>query len=621
MAKNKVEVQFTAVDKMSKKIKGIKGELDKIPSALQAFGAGWLGLQGLRMVGDLAKLSAQSEKVGLAFKNMAKSIGADSNILLDSIKKASGGTIAEMELMKQASKAVTLGIPVDKIAEMMEIARASSVAMGESVEYMFESIVTGTARQSKLILDNLGIIVDQTSAYKKISEELGRELSEVEKRQIFVNEVIGKGQKIIRDVGDAINNTSMQYEMLGAGIIDLKVAIGDFINAIIGQSGAVDILISSLKGLVSIVGTLTDYFDNTTDAAQNLIFKKIELKDTTIEVTEATKEELETQRELLKIQEAELAIMALRSPAFHDYIGGIKGLKDLYELLNMSLLEGYGLQVNTNAELTTAGEKLIENAASIHHIKDGQWEINLAGETQIEILGGINLKQKAISGQVTQQNLAIKLQNAEYDKLEKERLAKIQKRLEEQARLIADPIISATGLWVRGLMEGEQAFKNIGEFTAHIIKQLAAMIIQATIFASIMSVFTGGGFGGLFGRFLGFHKGGMIPKAHTGIFASDERLILAQTGESVLTRQATQSLGGKSGIDYLNSQNRLPDIMRGAGGRGVGSRSANININIQGDFIGEEAFVRAKLVPIIEDAADLGKTTVETSGSITDVEY
>ena len=61
-----------------------------------------------------------------------------------------------------------------------------------------------------------------------------------------------------------------------------------------------------------------------------------------------------------------------------------------------------------------------------------------------------------------------------------------------------------------------------------------------------------------------FHKGGFIKrvkkaiKAHTGMFvmpsmSEDDRLILAQTGEGILNRQATANVGGEAGINAMNA--------------------------------------------------------------------
>jgi len=58
------------------------------------------------------------------------------------------------------------------------------------------------------------------------------------------------------------------------------------------------------------------------------------------------------------------------------------------------------------------------------------------------------------------------------------------------------------------------------------------------------------------GDFIGgiFHQGGIVPRAHGGMFlGADERLVVAQTGEGILSRSATQAIGGKPAIDAINA--------------------------------------------------------------------
>ena len=79
----------------------------------------------------------------------------------------------------------------------MEISRASARAFGESVGFMFDSIVKGIGRQSKLILDNLGIIVSAEDAYRKYAASIGKskdQLTEMEKKQAFLNATLEAGE-------------------------------------------------------------------------------------------------------------------------------------------------------------------------------------------------------------------------------------------------------------------------------------------------------------------------------------------------------------------------------------------------------------------------------------------
>jgi hypothetical protein len=104
---------------------------------------------------ELTKLAADAINVEKAFRNLAK----QPDILLASMKKATGGIISEMGLMQKYNEAALLGLPLDRFDEMLSIARSTAQATGQSMDFMLNSIVTGIGRQSKLMIDNLGIMV------------------------------------------------------------------------------------------------------------------------------------------------------------------------------------------------------------------------------------------------------------------------------------------------------------------------------------------------------------------------------------------------------------------------------------------------------------------------------
>ena len=77
--------------------------------------------------------------------------------LLDNLKEATHGTVSEIELMKQAVKFDNFKLSLDDMGAMLAFAQQKAKDTGESIDYMVNSITTGLGRQSKQILDNLGI--------------------------------------------------------------------------------------------------------------------------------------------------------------------------------------------------------------------------------------------------------------------------------------------------------------------------------------------------------------------------------------------------------------------------------------------------------------------------------
>jgi len=136
----------------------LSGMGDKMGGALQVF-AGNMLTKGVSMLtSELAgavqqsiELAKQGEGVRMAFERL------DQPGLLDSLKEATHGTISELELMKQAVKFENFKLPVEDLANYLAFAQQKAKDTGESIDYLVNSITTGLGRQSKQILDNLGI--------------------------------------------------------------------------------------------------------------------------------------------------------------------------------------------------------------------------------------------------------------------------------------------------------------------------------------------------------------------------------------------------------------------------------------------------------------------------------
>ncbi len=228
----KVDVVIGAKDKASKVFKQVGASIVVMNQGIEL--ATKLA-RGLAEAYDFAKMGAEVEKTEFAFTQMTAAVGANADQLLSEIRRLTGGTISDFELMQKAAKATTLGIPIDKVGEFAEIARAAAAAMGESTEFMFDSIVTGTARQSKLILDNLGIIINMEQVYKAETERLGHALSETEKKQAFMNAVIESGQDIIKDIGDTSELSSEKFAVFEASVSNLRDTIAAILAGPIGS--------------------------------------------------------------------------------------------------------------------------------------------------------------------------------------------------------------------------------------------------------------------------------------------------------------------------------------------------------------------------------------------------
>lgn len=88
--------------------------------------------------------------------------------LLDNLRSATKGTVNDLLLMQAAVKARDFRIPLEDLGKYLAYAQLKAQETGQSVDYLTDSIIMGLGRQSKQILDNLGL------SAAEISEEVAK---------------------------------------------------------------------------------------------------------------------------------------------------------------------------------------------------------------------------------------------------------------------------------------------------------------------------------------------------------------------------------------------------------------------------------------------------------------
>jgi hypothetical protein len=209
---------------------------------------------------DFAEEAAQFQQMEQGFANLAASHEANSNEIIDSLKKLSAQTISTADLMKSAGNAMVLGIPAERLDEMMEIARASSRVTGQSIQKSFDDISVGIGRQSRMILDNLGIIVDSKKAYEdyaKAHKKTVDALTESEKKQAFANATMEAGLDIVERVNIQGLTAAESMQAFSATMQNVKVSIGKALIAITSFGFAVTQLAGAT--LASALGQMSEF--------------------------------------------------------------------------------------------------------------------------------------------------------------------------------------------------------------------------------------------------------------------------------------------------------------------------------------------------------------------------
>jgi hypothetical protein len=124
------------------------------------------------------EMARQAEGILTAFEKLNKPD------LLKELRKATKGTVTDLELMKTAIQADNFKIPVERLGSLLRFAQQRAQETGQSVDYLVQSIITGLGRKSTLILDNLGISAAELNAEVKKSGDFMKGATTVIEREL-----------------------------------------------------------------------------------------------------------------------------------------------------------------------------------------------------------------------------------------------------------------------------------------------------------------------------------------------------------------------------------------------------------------------------------------------------
>lgn len=124
------------------------------------------------------EMAEQADGVTKAFNDL------NQEGLLDNLRKATKGTVNDVQLMTAVVKANDFRIPLEDLGKYLEFAQLKAQQTGQSVDYMTDSIVTGLGRKSPLILDNLGISAAEISEKTKETGDFMKAVAEIVDTQL-----------------------------------------------------------------------------------------------------------------------------------------------------------------------------------------------------------------------------------------------------------------------------------------------------------------------------------------------------------------------------------------------------------------------------------------------------
>ena len=181
------------------------------------------------------ELAGRYSSVEDAFKSMTKGMGIDAKKFQKDVADATGGQIDNLTILQGATRGLSL-IGKDAFnnfgqdfVKMAELSKKAARATGQDVDFMFNSLILGISRESKLILDNLGISIDITKAKADYADQLGKtseELTMSEQKHAVLNATLGQLESTYGAVAISAGGFQGAFQQLGTVITNAQLQIG-----------------------------------------------------------------------------------------------------------------------------------------------------------------------------------------------------------------------------------------------------------------------------------------------------------------------------------------------------------------------------------------------------------
>jgi hypothetical protein len=275
---------------LEQRLKDVSGRISELKQNAKSFGeiassdqvnGIFLGTMATKLAGLLGQQASklkdfvlESARAGVEMAEQADGVtkafnAMDNPNLLDNLRKATKGTVNDVQLMTAAVKANDFRIPLEDLGKYLEFAQLKAQQTGQSVDYMTDSIVTGLGRKSPLILDNLGISAAEISEKTKETGDFMKAVAEIVDTQLAE-----AGETYISAADRAAQKTvelQNAQKALGDEILPLKEQWDDAYADM--QLNTISLISWCVKhqGVVKTLGTLLTAFTVVAIATSNAI--------------------------------------------------------------------------------------------------------------------------------------------------------------------------------------------------------------------------------------------------------------------------------------------------------------------------------------------------------------
>lgn len=229
----------------------------------------------------LISLATEGAKLQ-TLKGAFESLGGSAKEM-EKLRELTGGLVSDSDLMQATNLAKLFKLPEAEVPKLIKLAQGASAALGTTVGKALNDTFTAASRQSKMIADNMGIVIgDMTKMYEAFAAKLGKtagQLTDQEKSLAFTQKMIAEGGRQMELATVAQGNAAMRAaagwdnftDSIKVGVAEMfgKMGIWDALGETLGtvkrmfeaNAGSISSLLGpAFKNLIGLVPPLLKIF-------------------------------------------------------------------------------------------------------------------------------------------------------------------------------------------------------------------------------------------------------------------------------------------------------------------------------------------------------------------------
>ena len=292
--------------------------------------------------------SAQIDTLTQSMEILSTTGGTYIKSLAKDMQQASGGAIDLAQSFRQVSLASSAGLNTSEIEGLTQVAKGAAISLGRDLPDAMDRIFRGAIKLEPEILDEIGLFVRVDEAAQKYADSVGKSassLSQAEKRQGFLNEILEQGKNKFQEYADTVKPDP--YVRLGAALGDIAQSGLSLLNGVLGPilgflaesqtmlSVVFGVLVFSL--LKKAIPAMGQFNQGLAEQARTAADNAQKYSDG---ITETTKDQIKEDKKKLKSARDTAKKMTQTGPILKLKVGGKDASGDLEKKLQDKTIKG-----------------------------------------------------------------------------------------------------------------------------------------------------------------------------------------------------------------------------------------------------------------------------------------